>query len=124
MADLITQGFTDAVKGATPSPVPVIPAGTTSVHGSTVNVTPEKPADYFNMQWLKSCYKSPWTWGVAAAVFIFLFLYFLNPPIVQKRNENNDHLTRPGPNVALIATWSLLVGGLIAATPWLCPYLL
>ena len=78
----------------------------------------------FSLGWWTQYMQSAWLWGLSAAVFTFVFLFCLNPPIVQKRNTENDTLTRPGPNLWTIFILSAIVGLLIAASPWICPHLM
>jgi hypothetical protein len=45
-------------------------------------------------------------------LFVFIFLYWLNPPIVQCKKTEND-LIRPPPNLYIISMISLLAGGMV-----------
>jgi len=46
--------------------------------------------------------------GLSALIIIFILLFFINPPITQKKGSEN-------PDMSKIATWSI-IGGLVVAT--------
>jgi hypothetical protein len=60
-------------------------------------------------------------WSVFTFVFLFAFLYMLNPPIVQCTKTEND-MSKPTPNTVTIAVLSG-VGGLcvLVASQFLTP---
>ncbi len=78
-----------------------------AVAGSNINNEPTPPIFYNRVHNL--LLSTPIGCGILTSVVLFLFLLFLNPPIVQNKQKENE-LSKPSPNLLTILIISILSG--------------
>ena len=62
--------------------------------------------------------RTSWMWSILTGIVVFVFLYCLNPPIVQK-TQSGDELVKPGPNVSLVFLYSFIAALVVGLGPWI-----
>ena len=103
MSTYTTNLFRDAVK----SPAP-------SVEVSESVIQSEK---YYSM--ISKVFYTTWGLSLLTSIILFIFLYQLNPPIVQNSKKDKD-LSKPGPNFWTISIISILAGsGVFCCSKWM-----
>jgi hypothetical protein len=133
MTDIAAQEFAKAMQNNVISPEirihePPMPREI-AVPPSVVSDAKENFGTPSQTLWQKAQYWSQksWIWGLGTFLLMFVFLYCLNPPIVQQTGPNcNDQagaIPRPPPNFYLVLTYSLVAGVAVALTPLLARYI-
>jgi len=75
------------------------------------------PSPFKNM--LNKLFYSTWGWSLLTVLFVFVFLYCLNPPIIQCKRDDND-MSKASPNTLTIFIISLVAGAAVLS----CTYFL
>lgn len=74
---------------------------------TTTTTTPSPLKNVFN-----KLFYSTWGWSLLTFLFVFLFLYCLNPPIIQCKRDDND-MSKASPNILTIFIVSLVASAAV-----------
>jgi hypothetical protein len=85
---------------------------TKDIFREAVKPTPNSNA----RQWQRAFY-SPFSWAALTSLFIFVFLYLINPPITQCQKSDND-MIKPVPNLMTIVIVSIASGVIVLGLHW------
>ena len=115
ISNIVTEEFS---RGLNPQPAVYSPryAPAPSVHNTSNTITTPTAPTTTNIHQLM---KKSWVWGIIVTLFLMIFLYRLNPPIVQYPSTKTQHLECPKPNMRNVFILSFIGGFSVFIGPYI-----